>query len=218
MGNSERVDILNLAHGINRSSYITSLSQTVNRILDESYHTPDAPYLQRYDHHDVFIIGAWKKGFKRHNLLGPDIKPIGVGYTNSEQFVMYRTKGSSGYPVALITNEKDGLGGAVYGELWRIPTNRIFSLDFYESNGIESKRMKLPIRYYGTRGEIVRTYAWMWVGLRNHWNNKLEKDLILCDRQVKNSKVAGDVQKYYNYMWRYHAESNFPPSNNNTSH
>lgn len=211
MANSEYIDVLDLAPGVSRREYLTSLKQDVHRIIDESYHTTDAPAIQRWDYQDIFVIGTWKKGFKRHSLLGDDIKSVGVGYTNSEQFVMYRTKGSTGYPVILITNEKEGLGGAIYGEIWRVPTKKLFSMDFYESNTIESKRMKLPVKYYDNKGEIRHTFAWVWVGLRNHWNNKI-KDLILCERQIKNSKVPNDVKKYYIYMWRYHSEAEYLPA------
>lgn len=217
MPHSEYIDVLDLPAGTNRREYLSALKQDVNRIVEESYHTTDAPAIQRWDYQNVFIIGTWKKGFKRHSLLGDDIKSVGVGYTNSESFVMYRTKGSNGYPVVLITHEKMGLGGAIYGEIWRIPTKKLFSLDFYESNTIESKRMKLPIRYYDKQGVIRHTFAWVWVGLRNHWNSKL-KDLELCERQVKNSKIPNDVKNYYNYMWRYHADANLPAIIDNTSH
>lgn len=211
MANSEYIDVLDLPPHVPRREYLTSLQQDVHRIIEESYHTTDAPAIQRWDYQDIFVVGTWKKGFKRHSLLGEDIKPVGVGYTNSERFVMYRTLGTTNFPVILITDEKNGLGGAIYGEIWRVPTKKLFSIDFYESNTIESKRMKLPIRYYGMKGEILHTFAWVWVGLRNHWNSKL-KELILCERQVKNSKVDKDVKYYYNYMWRYHAESSNLPA------
>lgn len=220
MPRSEYIDCLDLPDHISRKEYLSALKQDVTRIVEESYHTTDAPALQRWDYQDVFIIGTWKKGFKRHSLLGNDIKPVGVGYTNSENFIMYRTKGGGNFPVILITNEKQGLGGAVYGEIWRVPTKKLFSMDFYESHTIESKRMKLPIRYYDKTGEIRHTFAWVYVGLRNHWNKKIaDGELILCDRHVRNTAIKNDVKKYYNYMWKYHVEqSNLPAIIDNMSH
>ncbi len=203
------VDMLGLSSVMSRKAYIQSLREDINRCLDESAYTPDATNLQRWDYQDVFIIGTWKRGFKRHNILGNDVMALGVGYTNSKSFVMYRTSGSNNYPVVLIDQSNKVKTGAIYGEIWRIPTSNMFSLDFYESNTVESRRLRVPIKYIGTDGKFHTMSCWMWLGLRSVWNPKIDspdkpRSLTICDVQTMSNKTLGPEFPYYNYMWRYH--------------
>lgn len=210
MAQSNYVDVLDIPPGITRAAYVQSLRQDVNRMVEESVYTPDAAALQRFEYQDVFLFGTWKSGFKRHHLLGGDIKPLGGGYTNSEEFIMYRTPGEQGFPIIVIAgNEQRGMGGAIHGQLWRIPTNKIFSLDFYEANGVDCKRLKLPVKYYDTKGFISHTFAWVWVGLRRRWEDSLKdkSKLILCDREHSPQATGKAPKYYYNYKWAYHAAS-----------
>lgn len=168
--------------------------------LRDTQYTPDVPILQLSTHQDVFIYGCMKKGFSHDATLGKSKIPLGVGWTKSDKFVMYRTTTlAENYPVILPTHASD-LRAHIYGEVYRVPTDTILLLDNYESNGEYYKRVKLPvsIQVPGVNHSKIERYIWVYVGLRSYWGDHLHT-CELVDKQTNfNNSYA-----YYSYKWSY---------------
>lgn len=199
-----KVDCLGISAAV-RKAMITSLQEDMQEFIDECHYTPDAAALQRYETADVFIVGPMKKGFRGHHHLR-DATPLGVGWTNSDRFRMWKTNSKlAPYPVVL-TQATPHLNGRIYGEIWRVPVADMFKLDFYESNTVISKRRKIPIDVH-TNGRVkLYHYAWMYIGLRSYWDTRIgtvrpnELTLEEVDLLTPNKEFT---KRYYNFMKKY---------------
>lgn len=199
-----KIDCLHIGKAA-RPAYLEALKEDMQEFIDECHYTPDATAIQRYETADVFVIGTMKKGFRSHHHVKNGI-PLGVGWTNSDRFRMWKTTSQlAPYPVVL-AQATPHLNGRIYGEIWRLPVADLFKLDFYESNTVISQRRKIPIDVHTDGKTKLFHYAWMYIGLRSYWDSRIgrpkpnelsleEVDLLTPNRDI--------TKKYYNFMKKY---------------
>lgn len=150
------------------------------RLQENGEWTDDIPYLNLYDRHHVFVYGTLKRGCNRHITLSSNTRNTycGLGVTHKNSFDLLIAKPSA-IPVA-IENVAKARDAKIKGELWLVPTETILRMDRIESNGHLYERVVEKI-HVGT--EIIP--AFMYVGLKDFWNNK---ELIDNPRMQENGK------------------------------
>lgn len=199
-----KVDCLYLGPNV-RPRYLEALKDDIENYLDECHYTPDAAAIQRYETADVFIVGTMKKGFRSHHHL-KNGTPLGVGYTSSDRFRMWKTASElAPYPVVL-AQHTPYLNGRIYGEVWRLPVEDLFKLDFYESNTIISQRRRVPIDMQMKNGIKHWHNAWMYIGLRSYWDARIgtaDKDAIKLEEIDILTPNKDQTKKYYNFMKKF---------------
>lgn len=162
----------------------------MNDCVENGAHTKDFPVLNRKTHIDVFVYGTLKNSFRNHKTLGPRPELLGVGHTTYDRFLMARhTK--SAFPIAYFHSDET-YRARIYGEVYRIITDRILQLDYLESNGIMFKRHFLPIDIVQRDGSIQKHNAWTYLGVKDYWKDR-EEHLELARRHKPNN---GDKPYY----------------------
>lgn len=185
---------------------ILNLQEFMAQSKEECSYTDDATYLQKFETQDVFVYGTLKQGFSSFGIIDEDVvQCLGVGYTANEHYRMYKTKGEAGtaqYPIALWTTDEHNRA-AIYGEIYRVKTNAIFTMDYFESNGVLFHRIKVPVKILKHRDpEIyVKHWCWAYFGVVKHWTSeRLNK---FCEPLPRVHVKDKPNFKYYIYMKKY---------------
>lgn len=185
-------------------TYVEDVRDWLREEVDREYYTPDLHILNRHYEHDVFVYGATKKNMKRSWIIGQEPTAIGVGYTVSDKFVMYREDSSQPDAIAFPCGDVK-ISGALYGEIYRVPVKGIVNLDFFYNNGGLYKRLKQTIRVKRGDNYMLHT-CWVYIGMKSFWGSRIdnpttERKLLLCDPL---SVTIGDRPViYYNYQHKY---------------
>lgn len=152
--------------------------------------TPDYAELQAQYAHNVFVYNENQSNGSRFDELKAPRFYRGQGFTESSDFVMYKTLlGLETFPIALEVTEdqRHGLSsligdpGQIIGEVYSVRYNSIVSLDNYMLNGVRftRKRVKvvIPFRIEGTdHFDKKVTEVFMYVGKYDFWKDYLFKN------------------------------------------
>lgn len=185
---------------------LNSIRWDLAQMIAETANTPDLVKLEKQTHHLLFAPDSLKRGEVEHEKL-KDAEYKGFAYTH-RKFVGYKF---SKYDEPFFLSNTDYLVfkaelAPVSGELFKIPTNTLISLDNLRSNGLKFQRVyvKLSLPYrrkfpkaardidrakYGSnvfedsdRGLVSKmmyasVWAWMYVGKNEYWHDKMDKFL-----------------------------------------
>ena len=166
----------------------------------ETSYTPDMPSLNRWDSHYIFVFDETKHQFSKDWVLADD-PIVGVGYTKAPWFTMYRYKNENRFdPPLIMVRQSSETAGAIYGEIYQVPSSLVADLDEIYGNTVWTKRLRIPIeitRIYDRKKIVVQ--AWAWIAQTSVWKDRmgsLEQLPLLTANADKNFK-------YYNFMKIY---------------
>lgn len=117
--------------------------------------TPDVPHLDTQDDWYIFTYNnrrGKKTGYFTYE--GSEAEFVSIGWTNSAIYSILNIQdGKTEYQLS------SPLGtDRILGEVWKVPTEKIFTLDGDERNLLITKRMMIPVNI-GSRGVIN---AWIY--------------------------------------------------------
>lgn len=162
-------------------------------------YTPDAPAIQKYKDHFIFVYGTQKKGFVNH----VDIKGcqyLGMAITRSSDLVLYNSKDNF-YKSVLLPRVGHSDSAHVQGEVYLAPTRKIFNLDYVMGHGEHFVRVKLPLRMlHPHEGQLVAAYSY--IGMSQFWE-KAPQSNGLKPSYLFRRKKAPEVN-YYSYTKDFH--------------
>jgi gamma-glutamylcyclotransferase (GGCT)/AIG2-like uncharacterized protein YtfP len=171
-----------------------SVAKAIHNALDDSYYTKDCPKIFQYKWHPVFVYGTLKSAFNRNFTLEGG-KFLGTAFTRNRFLSMYRTNGSSSFPIVM--EAKKAAPGAIQGEVYIVPPDIITKLDFIESNGMMYQRSLRTVDLYDRSAPDKSRHmaAWMYVAHPDFWKDHIKEGRItLCPLyQLKHRKDF----KYY---------------------
>ncbi len=174
----------------------TDLDDIIEPAIEHQLSTTDYPRLCEWSSHYVFVYDGMKSGFRRDHHL-QDYSPVAVGWTK-QPFRLYRTKSPAILPVMILDPEK-GMSAPVYGEVYQVSPRTIRSLDWLNSNGFQTKRLRMPVNaIIDKKGTQKQIYAFCYPHLQSYWSSRMDR-LLPCDILTANN----NKQRYYNYMKKY---------------
>lgn len=172
------------------------LSQFLQEANEETAYTYDAPWLFQKKSHLVFEYGTMKIGMPEYDEIKDDAIHMGQAFTVSPYFrLVKRSNGSASFPIAfnsVFASDR----AQIRGELFRIRTPKIITLDELRTNGLHYARVRVPVympfKYHRDDGISsgafnLRTYeAWMYVALPTYRQDLLSKPSLygVCQKHV----------------------------------
>lgn len=143
----------------------------------ENMFTKDIPLLDMHEWHYMFVYGSLKSGHDNNDYLaGCECVSRGA-YTSLYSYQMKEIVHSqSGLRIPYITHTGDTeRRGYIRGEVWKVNTDYITSIDGLESNGSAYFRVRLPIIISSHTKQSIP--IWTYLG-----NEKFIKDYYLKNK------------------------------------
>lgn len=188
--------------------------------------TPDIAKLEAGPFQLVFINDDIRRGHKNHDILTPQSRKVGRGFTQ-DKFDFHVGK-STGKALPIVNKE----GLRVKGEIYAVPSNHIPVLDNHYDNGIQFARLRLKIlitdkdhrlmsigseeflkqlppgairtvpelgiRHYTSNKHVYMISAHMYVALKNYWVEDINKLFPLAHPTFPKEELLW-LPKYYTY-------------------
>lgn len=159
------------------------LKEEMEQIISNGEYTTDYPKLCEKQEQYVFVYGTLKKTFSNHRLIQAcDL--VGCGFTDSDRYFLTVHK-THGYPIAFFDN-REGKRARIYGELYKVPTDLMLTLDNLESNGTIYQRRLLRVNAFGKNGDVLCTPAWIYIGRKDFWETRMT-NLLVARRVTPNN-------------------------------
>lgn len=160
-------------------------------------HTPDYPVLNTKKEHFVFVYGTLKAGKVNHDLINKaSVKFIGKAFTVSKLYVMYE----KAFPVVFkISEEKKSFFQTAHisGEIYKVPTELMPTLDMLESNGVMYQRRRenfiLKNNQNDKDNRLIK--AWIYLGVPTYFTENGRGKEYLLSRLITPRKDK--ERKYY---------------------
>lgn len=134
---------------------MSDFAEFIDDSLAENGWTPDVPYLDTQDHWYVFAYNH-RRGKTTSYFLTDDSSAdfVSIGWTQSKIYSILNVQdGKSEYSLATPHGTDQ-----ILGEVWKVPTEQLITLDGDERNLLITKRLMVPINCGGNR--ILN--AWMY--------------------------------------------------------
>jgi gamma-glutamylcyclotransferase (GGCT)/AIG2-like uncharacterized protein YtfP len=112
----------------------------------------------------VFVYGSLRATMYNNPRLNGEL--IAMGHVRG--FNCFHT--DAGYPITLPAKNNR----KVVGEVYRLPSSELNSLDGFEGNGFMYQR--IPVDVWTTTGKKIN--AWMYVGILETWSDRIESEPI----------------------------------------
>jgi gamma-glutamylcyclotransferase (GGCT)/AIG2-like uncharacterized protein YtfP len=176
------------------------LRDPLDKGVDTSSFTPDAPVLYKQSEHYVLVYGTLKKNKINHRLLNNEAtaKFVADCFTANDHFIMKETRG--GIP-AVFHVYQDGVsskeGKQIKCELYLVRTDLLKQLDIFEQNGVVYRRIKVGACIPNGDQEII-IGAWMYVGMPKAFSD-VTSMLKVCPHFTRRRKKGGD-KEFYTYI------------------
>ena len=186
----------------------------------ETSHTPDAAFLERYKYQRIFIYDDMMQGHHAHNWIKDCAVPFCTAFT-AGSFIMKKKKlGKYTFPIALEakgeTNDlvydprEQDVISQIKGELYKIETQELFTLDKRKKNTVECERKRVGLLIPATKvvwspfdeswESIERCHvidAWMYVGINSYWSKQIDAGLFFSPVQRFNPRSDTWLSEYY---------------------
>lgn len=128
----------------------------VNDCIAENGWTPDVPFLDTRDDWYVFVYNnrrGKKSSYFTHD--GAEAEFMSIGWTKSSIYSMLNVQDGQNEQYLITPHGTD----RVLGEVWKIPTERVFDLDSDERNLMITRRLMIPVCL--SKGHVVN--AWTYI-------------------------------------------------------
>ena len=184
--------------------------------------TPDAPFLETRPFWRVLVVDEMMAPHFMNRQLGEDAVKRVDAFTMDRFSMWKKEEGAASQVIPLETKFMSVPFTHIRGQLWRVPTSRLYVLDSMKQNGVEfsRKRVQLAIPFHYTEwnkvefqedGSVTKgepnvrrlmdtsLKAWMYVGRDDFWKPKLLRgSKITVDRvtQTIHGRLL-DGKSYY---------------------
>lgn len=183
--------------------------------------TPDVPYLETRPFWRVLVVDEMMAPHFMSKQLGDEAIKRVDAFTMDKFSMWKKDEGAASQVIPLESKFMSMPFTHIRGQLWKIPTHRLYVLDSLKQNGVEFNRKRvqlaIPFHYTERHGDAASTTrrfmdtslrAWMYVGNDDFWKPKLLKgNKITIDRvtQTIHGRLL-DGKSYY-------PVKTFPPKN-----
>jgi hypothetical protein len=128
----------------------------ISDAISENGWTPDVPHLDTQDHWHVFVYNKRRgksSGYFTHENSNAEF--VSIGWTNSKIYSILNVQdGKTEYDLAVPHGTDQ-----ILGEVWKIPTEKLLSLDGDERNLLITNRIMVPVNYGG--GLTIPCWAYL---------------------------------------------------------
>lgn len=150
------------------------LSQEFYELPEYSQSTPDYLELSKKDQY-LFVYDTMKQDFRSHRDI-EHCSLIGVGCTKSWYTMLIEPKALGSDAIVISDPALDHPRAPVFGEIYSVPPSMIRELDWSESNGFITQRIRCFVdAVVDECGITKQLYPWIYVHKSSYWNSRLNR-------------------------------------------